>query len=341
MKRLHWIDCVKGLAMILVVLGHIDMGGHFLCVWLYSFHVPLFFVISGVLLAVGENKEAASAVPAVILKKGKQLLYPYFVFSLLVILYLGIRGLGGELALALRDTVCFNGYSTLWFLPALFFGECIFLLLHHSKIPDLAGSVLLFLLTLLLSLCNNGVTETASVGIGSILLNLFNRTCIAAVFLFLGYHAFRLSQNCPQPSRRIMLAVGIALFCFHLTVCAANGWADMHFCKVNNPFLYYLLACTGSLSIILLMQNGIRKCRVLEYFGKNSLIVLVTHLPFPIVGYARKAWEMLPCDTGIRYVDDLAVCVIVLITEVILIEVINRFVPFLISIPGPGTKRSL
>lgn len=45
-KRIHWIDVSRGIAMVLVVLGHIGMKNSF-TQWIYSFHMPLFFMITG------------------------------------------------------------------------------------------------------------------------------------------------------------------------------------------------------------------------------------------------------------------------------------------------------
>ena len=51
MQRMTYLDCAKGVAIILVVLGHIDMGNNPLNNWIYSFHMPLFFVLSGMLMS--------------------------------------------------------------------------------------------------------------------------------------------------------------------------------------------------------------------------------------------------------------------------------------------------
>ena len=43
--RIEWIDLAKGLAMILIIAGH---AGHDpVDRFLYTFHVPVFFLISG------------------------------------------------------------------------------------------------------------------------------------------------------------------------------------------------------------------------------------------------------------------------------------------------------
>lgn len=54
-KRLFYLDAMKGILIILVILGHSiqdtisDYQNNFLFRFIYSFHMPLFFAISGYL----------------------------------------------------------------------------------------------------------------------------------------------------------------------------------------------------------------------------------------------------------------------------------------------------
>lgn len=53
MERRKDLDFAKGIGIILMVLGHCYSAGngeHILC-WLYSFHMPLFFIIPGMSMA--------------------------------------------------------------------------------------------------------------------------------------------------------------------------------------------------------------------------------------------------------------------------------------------------
>ena len=48
---IRWINNLKGFGILLVVLGHIlprDSFGQ----WIYAFHVPLFFYLSGYLFSI-------------------------------------------------------------------------------------------------------------------------------------------------------------------------------------------------------------------------------------------------------------------------------------------------
>ena len=45
-ERIIWIDYAKAIAMFFVIFGHVD-SGNYLTNWIYSFHMPLFFLLSG------------------------------------------------------------------------------------------------------------------------------------------------------------------------------------------------------------------------------------------------------------------------------------------------------
>ncbi|MBZ9570432.1 acyltransferase family protein [Methanobrevibacter sp. TMH8] len=110
--RLNKYDNLKGLAIILVVLGHIiprfDGFPIYANIYnlIYIFHMPIFFFVAGYFSKVTENSD---------LKAFKSLMIPFFVFSILwyVFDYL-LRGNVSDLPFILPP-------SGLWFLLALFF----------------------------------------------------------------------------------------------------------------------------------------------------------------------------------------------------------------------------
>lgn len=65
-KRIEWLDLCKGFAIILVVLGHVIDGATMYknVSWLqtvfkavYSFHMPLFFFLSGIAYSLTRNRK--------------------------------------------------------------------------------------------------------------------------------------------------------------------------------------------------------------------------------------------------------------------------------------------
>lgn len=90
-KKLNQISFLSVFAMILVVIGHSDITLDFrelwIFKWIYTFHMPLFFLISGFLYAYTNPKDKLEKINSwqFIGKKVKRLLLP---FSLLIALFL-------------------------------------------------------------------------------------------------------------------------------------------------------------------------------------------------------------------------------------------------------------
>ncbi len=119
-RKLFWIDSAKGIGVILVVLGHFLYQSNLpmLNRAIYSFHMPLFFILSGYL--------QKRAIPhGYVLNKVKRLLVPFTCFSVvgIPIFGYGIIANGGNLIDVLVDALYIRGRITnnpLWFLIVLF-----------------------------------------------------------------------------------------------------------------------------------------------------------------------------------------------------------------------------
>ena len=57
-KRVVWIDYAKAFAMLFVIIGHVETGSR-LTNWVYSFHMPLFFFLSGITLKADRGGEVS------------------------------------------------------------------------------------------------------------------------------------------------------------------------------------------------------------------------------------------------------------------------------------------
>lgn len=87
-KKLEWLECIRGEATLLVVLGHLTLinGVGAYSEIIYQFHMPLFFAISGFLFGYKEIDKKIS--PSDFVKKKIMALgIPYFVFSVVYICF--------------------------------------------------------------------------------------------------------------------------------------------------------------------------------------------------------------------------------------------------------------
>ncbi|NLS12481.1 acyltransferase [Vibrio sp. SM6] len=123
-----WVDYVKGIGIILVVLGHVirglDSAGLDIPYFkevdtvIYSFHMPLFFFISGMFFTQSFNKRGAKGLT---FTKIDILVYPYVVWSLLQgsIEVLLSAYTNGDVSM-LRVLSLWSPRAQFWFLHVLF-----------------------------------------------------------------------------------------------------------------------------------------------------------------------------------------------------------------------------
>lgn len=90
-KRNDLMPMMSIVGIVLVVLGHsgyagsnIGMDCPCLCKWIYSFHMPLFFFISGFLFSLTNESFVKMDKGNLLMKKVKRLLVPYFTIGLVL-----------------------------------------------------------------------------------------------------------------------------------------------------------------------------------------------------------------------------------------------------------------
>lgn len=109
--RNHWLDISKGIAIILMVIGHTSLPD-MLSRLIYAFHMPLFFISTGFI--TNWNK---LSFPDFLQHKLHSLILPFSIYSVIVLLILHSIG---EINIANWLRNGWQGYA-LWFIPVLFF----------------------------------------------------------------------------------------------------------------------------------------------------------------------------------------------------------------------------
>ena len=79
-KRIKWIDTAKGIGLLLVILGHLHVP--YMTTWIYTFHMPLFFFLSGVVFSGSKY-----TFKEFLVKKIKSLVVPYFCLGFVIYLF--------------------------------------------------------------------------------------------------------------------------------------------------------------------------------------------------------------------------------------------------------------
>lgn len=130
------IDTSRGLALILMVIGHLGMKAS-IVQFIYSFHMPLFFFVSGMTARRSNNDSFMVYVN----KRIRRVLVPYILFGL-IFADPGVKeclfvATGTRQGLAEASSL-----TPLWFLPCIFITDLIlYFILKYLIVPEKKSSI--------------------------------------------------------------------------------------------------------------------------------------------------------------------------------------------------------
>lgn len=344
-NRKDFFDIAKGIGIFLVVLGHIEVTKYNVLIVISSFHMPLFFVISGMLMYLSGEEHRSFG--TYIKGKLRRIALPYVYFSIAaLVMEVIVTNIFKAFSLEgfidrIKMTITLYGNSVLWFLPALFFSSLIFYLLRRKT-----GHVVTIFVVLALAVpvffYNDYVDRlfVPETYMLYLILTMLLRIPIAMFFLATGYYAYLVYNlekfgKVRKNVKKLSIPVSIVLLIAVSVLAIRNGATDIHFLNFNNPFLYIVVSVGGSCAVLLFSRGlecvkSIAPVKLVAFYGKNSLIVMATHLEWFIMLLATLVG--LKAIQYITVAKDYFLClimfIVVMILEIPVILFINRFLPF-------------
>jgi len=336
-NRLDYLDMAKGIGIFFVILGHIEFIQESTLRWIFSFHMPLFFVIGGI---IAFHKKEQEQSPADYLKrKFCGILIPYISFSLILLSmnltgYLLKNSIFNEIQLIRQfvDSITGYGIHILWFLPAYCFANLIFYLLNRYQRPVernlwIAILTALALLTVVFFGLNQYNNWDCTLG-ETIFLNLLIvvlRSVLAVPFLLFGWYFALFLPRIPQRFKGcgiIFLFAG-SFFALKLDIL------DLHYLYIHP--LHYLIAAL-TICGILLLTNVLPVIPVICWLGKHSLIIMCTHAAFYVIYYISLGLffvkKFIPMTDPVF---NLSTAFLVCLAEIPIICIFNRYFPHLLG----------
>jgi len=354
-QRVHYFDFAKGIGIILVVMGHLEYISIPFRYFIASFHMPMFFIISGMLMCMtGEESKSFSAY---INNKIQRIAVPYLSFSTLYLIlesiYMYLMKQVNWMNI-IQDgylSICLYGISVLWFLPAMFFGGLLLYSLR-KKFSHIITIAIVGILTIVMYILNVQL-EAVNMIYGQQLwfvelhyfLAMIIRCFFAGLYLAIGYYIYYFYhliicgespfKNIIVGIRKISLLIAVILIIMVAYLSQINGAVDIHFLIFQNPFIYLFNSIAGSVAVIILCRllEPFAKtipCKILSYYGRNSLIVMATHINSYVlyVAIVISLHFSKYITRAKNYVFCIMILTIVFLSEVLIIEIINRFLPF-------------
>lgn len=326
-EKLYYLDNARGIAICFVVLGHVDGGDNPLNIWISTFLLPLFFVISGVLLQYLDSWKSEKT-STVLWNRTKRLLIPYFEYSGIFIAYgLFMRvvfkeGSFSDIFETIKTTVFLQGAGALWFLPTLLFAEMVVILAVKQekklKIRFVVIVIITFVGLYLLKYHEASYYDWwYYIGIRIV------KTMISAVFIMIGYIYYQHKELIFQKlgKSKVWLSVAVLIANMFLAQLSPH-WIDLNFCDISYLSLYYFLATGSIVSLLILLEVTKLRSIPLEFLGKGSLIIMGTHSTLPILQTIQD-WYLKLSFPHVRYLDDIIVTGLIIGVEVVIVLIVN------------------
>lgn len=331
-QRLEWIDMAKGLGMILVMIAHAPIPDQLKGV-IYTFHMPLFFFLSGYLFSISKYNNFI----VFFKRKFKSLVIPYLTLSFINYIYwISTNGphiysiniykplVGTFYALRRSEWTLHNG--TMWFVACLFFTELLFYTI--VKLSKNNSTIIAICLVI-----SSVAGHLYSAYIGQALPWSIDISITAVVFFGTAYLIRDKNVGLNANIGYLVLFIAANIFAGYLNFKHIGKPIDMFFNVYGSYFFFYISAFGGVLAYVMLIKL-LPKINLLAYIGKNSIIFLAFH-QFIIFPNIEKVLKHVNIFSSSSYYDYIMLGITyALISTVILIPVsfiITTYMPFLLG----------
>lgn len=330
-QRYYWIDACKTFGLLLVILGHGRLFPESYQQFIYSFHMPLFFVLSGFLYKYKTTKET-------IKHDVYRLIIPYFLISFICLLiqFSLLFSQGGislneicKRVLGIFFVACYTGQfppasGPTWFIITLFFVR-ILLSLKDSKWYILGLTIISIIAFLLFK--KKGFDPWLPI----------DTALMAIPFVTVGISLKPMRDHNFSKNKYLVGIISIVLMIALLLVFNSyNGLVDMSWCSYGNSIIvFYLNGFLGTLALLII-------CRLLPMGGAvfNNFCVTISKGSLLIIGFNllmvmvfQTVVEMIIPNHFITPIVGLFVGVMILYCFYLSIKLCQRYFPIIL-----GTK---
>lgn len=271
-KRIEWIDFAKGIAILLVVFGHStellyseSEVNNLIHTAIYSFHMPLFFLLSGMIFSDTKYKKFLKF----FWNKFITVLLPSYTFLILgyIIKFIRSIDLSYTPKRAIRTLLQFRAHNmgNFWFLPTLFVALIIMWGIHHFIRNKKCR--------LLISGLISAVGALYIVYIGKPLPFSIDNSCLVIFFMEIG-NQIKDNKSFLKHKKKILAeSTGIwGLSTFVNWYFFGKHPVSLSYNIILNPILFFISAIAGSLIVVVICIK-INRVKYVNFWGRNTLII--------------------------------------------------------------------
>jgi acyltransferase len=277
--RLKNIDLIKGLLIVLVILGHVLQGKMDEAIWrtiIYSFHTPLFIGISGFLFNV--DKLIGINIIALVKKYLFRVIVPWIIAVVFYFLLSTIINQDTSILTGLIKAFVSPFYH-LWFIPGFLSWVILTWLFKKIKIGDKQLLLIGFFISIVSKALQTYPEIYQDFGILNSGIGLILHTFRPYFYFFfvLGFVCKHLDLARPKILEYILPLLGFVMVIYSF-YRPNNLLSTINFFFLNSFILSFILKISAN--------NMIKQSKTIEWIGLNSLAIYLWHvLPILICKY--------------------------------------------------------
>ena len=268
-KRIAWPDMLKGIAVLLVAVGHNPKVSSPIVHWIYSFHIPAFFFVAGYFWKLKDD-----SIIKTFLIRAKQILPIYFAMSLAMLVMDSVVNRKLNLDMLIGTFIVwmtkYSGY--LWFLPCFLMFSLIFSAIGKWLKNIWLGFIAAIVLAVIIFYIR-----------AKFMIRLPLDIDVAIVMLPFGFigralRYFMDEKNAISDSRWWQkIVVGACFLIAQIVLCikhAQNGQVphiDYNLMATGNTLVAYLAGIAGVLGISAVLM-ALPEIKVLSFAGRYSIV---------------------------------------------------------------------
>ena len=323
--QIEWINVTKGVAMLMVIWGHVSLSDNIVLLWFTKFHVPTFLILTGLLFAKTSKKLSGCK------KTIRKTVIPYLTFSLFAMITDGILNyrMGYAVRVIIVDlykTITLYGIHALWYLGSYMIAVCVFLIVNERVCRIVRYA--LYLLFLLNAIVCTKLVDEKSLLIVLPIVSLI-RACACVSIIGIGYelYSFFYKIGC---YRKLNLTIATMLLVTSFALSLISGESNFSVLDFGEyPIVSLAASILGAVGMPLLIQAINGHWHFVAWLGKNSLILLITHSSLKLTVLSQEIWGHFHLINDLNF--GLLCLITVIIMEIPLINLLNGKLNFLIS----------
>ena len=316
-KRKEWVDFLRGIAMLMVIWGHVDKTNHLFFVVTSPFKIPLFFAITGYIF-----KDRDGNVKEFLYKQFISLIIPWIVLSLIWLKLIYVIAIGRTETVHIYLLNFISG-KDFWFMPCVIIANILFFFIRK-----LIVSVHLQYVIMIIISCGGVFINQFTVARYA----MISVACTVQLFYLFGYWFKNNEEMLRKYVSNVMIVMMILVYIILIVISLAmypKQYIDVHNGRYYNYLLCMAMVFLSLMILFIVVPNISYFLRWVLFVGQNTIVFYICH--YHARSLLTRGTRLLKISIPDNFVGYSLKFIYICTLMSILTVLINKYTPFILG----------